>query len=160
MQPETRKETNVGYELTILLASTFRLILDKLHSHLAEVGHSEVRPAHGFAFQLLSFGPVSVNRLAEHLNVTKQAASQLVEYLEATGYVTKELASDKRGRLISLTEKGWDCIHQTEQIFSELEQQMLDLVGAERLNQMRADLRQIGLHFNGGNYPGLLRPSW
>lgn len=150
-----------GYELTALLAMAFRTLTDELHLRLAKAGYPDIRPAHGFAFQLLSFQPVSVNDLADHLGITKQASSQMVEYLEQHGYVFRQpQPSDKRGKLVVLTAKGWDCIKQTETIFGDLEQGWTELLGQARMQELRSDLRKLVLQANGGAMPRLLRPSW
>jgi DNA-binding MarR family transcriptional regulator len=148
-----------GYELTILLSLAFRALTDELHLQLARLGFDDVRPTHGYIFQLLSFGAANVNEVAAHLGVTKQAASQLIDYLEQHHYLTRQPdPGDKRGKLVVLTARGWECIRQTERIFSELEAQWTARLGTERMEALRADLRKLVLEANGGNMPHLLRP--
>ena len=73
-------------------------------------GFDDVRPARGFAFARLSAGGATVTQLAEHLDVTRQAAAQLVDELAAKGYMERRPhPRDARERLIVLTEKGWAC---------------------------------------------------
>lgn len=153
------QEFTAGYELTILLALAFRSLTDELHVRLAQLGFDDVRPNHGYAFQLLSFGPANINDLAAHLEVTKQAASQMVEYLEQHKYVIRQPdPNDKRGKLVGLTARGWECIRHTERIFSELEAQWTERLGNTRMAELRSDLRSLVLNANGGVIPPLLRP--
>jgi DNA-binding MarR family transcriptional regulator len=148
------------YNLTILLAMAYRALKDELHNRLAQTGFEDVRSAHGYIFQLISWKPAGINEIAEHLDVTKQAASQMIEYLEQHGYVKRERhPTDGRGKLVVLTKRGWDCIRTTESILSELEIYYTNLIGTERMDDLQTDLRSIILEANKGTLPGLLRPA-
>src|SRR5258708_19621917 len=83
------------------------ILVDDLHTELAKIGYDDIRPAHGFAFQLLAPNGATGNELAEHLGVTKQAASQLIDFLEEHGYVArKPHPTDRRGTLALLPPNG------------------------------------------------------
>lgn len=49
---------------------------------MAALGYDDVRPAPGFAFQRIAPHSATGNELAEFLDITKQAASEMVDYLE------------------------------------------------------------------------------
>jgi DNA-binding MarR family transcriptional regulator len=139
----------------------FRTAIDELHERLAKMGFDDVRPVHGFVFQLLSFGGTSGNEIAEHLGITKQAASQMIEYLEQRGYVTRQPhPQDARGKIVTLSERGWNCIRETEAILSDIERHWAEVLGDRRLEELRVDLRQLVLESNGGVYPRRIRPVW
>src|SRR5947209_4608398 len=92
-----------GYELFVLLARGFRATVDELQRRLAAEGFADVRPAHGFAFVRLAPDGATGNELAEHLGVTKQAASQMVDELERRGYVVRQAdPRDGRGKVVVL----------------------------------------------------------
>lgn len=150
-----------SYELIILLAQAFRVLTDELHLRLAKLGYDDVRPAHGFVFQLISHNGATVNEVAEHLGITKQAASQMLDYLEQRGYILRQPNfKDLRGKLVTLTDKGWGCIHATEAIFAELQNGWGENIGAERLEQLRLDLRQLIMLAHNNSLPSGLRPVW
>ena len=153
--------TDTPYELVALLATAWSILVDDLQTELARVGYDDIRPAHGFAFQLLALNGATGNELAEHLGVTKQAASQMVDFLEEHGYVTRTpLPNDKRGKLIQLTQKGWDCIHAVETIFGTLEARWIAVLGPERMEMLRGDLRRLIRTTNSSVVPYRLRPTW
>lgn len=150
----------LSYELVMTMAMSFRLIVDRLHERLAAAGFDDVRPAHGFMFQLLSSGGATGNEIAEHLSVTKQAASQMIEELTAKGYVTRRPhPADSRAKLVELAERGWSCIRETELHFHEVERQIVELLGAERAGELRLDQRRILRMLNNGE-PASFRPVW
>src|SRR6266568_4576344 len=98
-------EAAPNYDLTSLLLISSRTMIDNLHQRMAEMGFDDVRPAHGFAFQRIAPYGATGNDLAEFLDITKQAASEMVDYLVKRGYVVRQPhPSDKRGKIIILTE--------------------------------------------------------
>jgi DNA-binding MarR family transcriptional regulator len=152
---------SITYELVALLATAYSILIDDLHTELAKLGYGDLRPAHGFAFQLLSAGGATGNELAEHLGVTKQAASQMVDYLEEHGYVVRHPhPTDKRGKLILLTQKGWDGIQTVEAIFATLENRWTAILGPEHMKILRTDLHRLVAASKSDIVPHRLRPAW
>ncbi|GHO79013.1 MarR family transcriptional regulator [Ktedonobacter sp. SOSP1-85] len=150
-----------NYELTPLLMLGSRTVIDDLHRHMAALGYDDVRPAHGFAFQRLAPYGATGNELAEFLDITKQAASEMIDYLEKRGYVTRQPnPADKRGKIVTLTERGWGCIRETEAFLTRLEAQWAEIIGPRRMAELRADLRQLIMAANGGILPHKFRPVW
>lgn len=144
-------------DIPALMAMAFRSVMDTVHERLAEQGFGDVRPAHGFVFQLLSHtrGSTAVE-IAAHLGVTKQAATQLLAELEGRGYVRRTPhPTDKRARLVSLTERGWACIDVVVTEWRVVEEGWARLVGREGLEGVEAALRAIV-----GEGRGVLRPLW
>ncbi|MEO5954037.1 MAG: MarR family winged helix-turn-helix transcriptional regulator [Chloroflexia bacterium] len=150
-----------SYDLTILLALAFRSLIDELHAHLASLGYDDVRPSHGFAFQRISHGDATGNDIAAFLGITKQAASELIDYLEAHNYITRQPnPTDKRGKIITLTPRGWNCIRETEAFLTRFEQQFAATIGKDRMSALRSDLHTLVLSANKGHMPTKLRPVW
>jgi DNA-binding MarR family transcriptional regulator len=95
--------------LGVLLGSASKII-DEVHASVVASGATDLRPTHGFAFARISLGDATVSDVAEHLSVTKQAASVLVGELVDAGYVTRTPhPTDARAQVLALTERGWAC---------------------------------------------------
>jgi DNA-binding MarR family transcriptional regulator len=153
-------EEAVGYELTFLFASAFRMAVDELQVELAKLGFVEVRPSHGFIFQRLSHCGATGKEIAEHMGITKQAASLTIEYLEECGYVKRQShPSDKRSKLIVLTKRGWDCIHASERIFTSIENRWNEAIGEENIKALRLGLRKL-LQTSTDPHLFKFRPVW
>jgi DNA-binding MarR family transcriptional regulator len=141
-------------DLPVLLLSAARALVDGIHAGVRARGFDDLRPAHGFAFARLAGDGATVGQLAEHLDVTKQAASQMVEELVIKGYVERRAhPGDARARLIVLTPKGWACTRAADQAAADVLRPWADALGPQRLTALRADLSRLAT-------PGRLRPTW
>jgi len=75
-------------ELTFLLGLAYQLVIGEFLRRVE--GYDDLRPMHGFVFQALRGTGLTSTELADRLGVTKQAAGQIVDDLEARGYVRRE----------------------------------------------------------------------
>lgn len=138
----------------MLLLGAATALVDGIDAGVRARGFADLRPAHGYAFVRLAPDGATVNELAEHLGVTKQAASQMVEDLVAKGYVERRPhPSDARARLIVLTGRGWACTRAADAAAEETLRPWADAIGPERLAALRADLTRLVV-------PGRIRPVW
>ena len=141
-------------DLPVLLLGAARALVDGIDAGVRARGFADVRPAHGFAFARLAGDGATVGQLAEHLDVTKQAASQMVEDLVTKGYVARRPhPGDARARLIVLTPKGWACTRAADEAAAEVLRPWADALGPDRLAALKADLSRLAA-------PGRLRPTW
>ena len=148
-------------ELPLLLAMAYRHFIERLHQQLRIEGREALRPAHGYVFRFLAMsGGATSQAVAAHLEVTKQAASQLVIELEGWGYVTRSPdPNDGRASIVTLTRKGKAYVRHVTGIYAAIEADWVELVGAGRVEQVRADLLALVSSSYDGNVPKL-RPSW
>ncbi|ASR34422.1 hypothetical protein BAY61_04810 [Prauserella marina] len=146
--------------LPALLATSFRAVMDRVHEQLAAAGF-DVRPAHGFVFQYLSFHTTATAvDIGEHLGITKQAAVQLIDELTKRGYVERRPhPTDRRARAISLTARGRECVDRVVAAWTEIEQRWATLIGPDRLDRLHDDLTTLTDATSGGA-PVPLRPLW
>jgi DNA-binding MarR family transcriptional regulator len=137
-----------------LLTMAFRLLIDGLHGELAARGWEGMRPAFGFVLLALSSGPATGTELAATLGTSKQAVSQLVDDLVAAGYAVRTVhPDDARARHIALTGRGHLVLAAVEEIYTELEGGWAEILGPDRLDQLRADLHTVLLASYGGALP-------
>jgi DNA-binding MarR family transcriptional regulator len=140
--------------LTVVLLAAANALVDGIHAGVVARGFADLRPAHGFAFTRLAPDGATISDLAAHLDVTRQAASQLVDELEAKGYVERRPhPADGRARLVVLTGRGWACTRAAEQAAAEMARSWAGVLGEDRLRALTADLGRLAP-------PGRLRPIW
>ncbi|MEH6955326.1 MarR family winged helix-turn-helix transcriptional regulator [Neobacillus drentensis] len=149
-------------DLTSLLSLSFSTLVYELHDRLSEIGFGDIRPAHGFMFNHIFPNGATGQELAELLGITKQAVSKMVEYLEKNRYVMRRPhPTDKRGKIIVLTERGLLVMKSKEKIIAEIEQRWIENIGTERMQMLKEDLENLVYEANGGKLStGLRRPVW
>jgi DNA-binding MarR family transcriptional regulator len=140
--------------LPALLLSAAGTLVDAIHAGVEARGFTGLRPAHGFAFARLAPHGATIAELAEHLGVTKQAASQLVDELTRKGYVVAgPHPRDARAKLVTLTGQGWACTRAADAAAFETVNRWAEVLGADRVGEIAADLARVAR-------TGKLRPLW
>jgi DNA-binding MarR family transcriptional regulator len=129
-------------------------LVDGISAGMAERGFSDVRPVHGFLFAELSAGPATATELAAALEITKQAAAQLIAYLTDRGYLRKEPdPDDRRAQLVALTPRGQACTVAARESAEQCVQHWRKKLSAKEFRSLMAMLDTIAV-------PGRLKPSW
>lgn len=142
--------------VTMLLAMSYRAMGDQFHDRLRQIGLEPLRPAHGYVFRFLKEKRVTTVDIGQHLGVTKQAAAKIVTELADWGYVLREPhPTDKRAQYVTLTTKGRDYLKFADSLWSDLEQEMAEVVGRENLDTIKAGLTAYLQHVHGDDQPGL-----
>lgn len=138
---------------TAVLRLAARLVED-IQRGVADRGFDDVRPVHGFVFARLSEAPATTAQLADHLGITKQATSELVQYLIDRGYLRRTPdPGDRRARLLVLTETGHGCTLAAQQAATGTVRRWQQQLGPGEGLRLGAALAVIAS-------PGRLRPAW
>jgi DNA-binding MarR family transcriptional regulator len=140
--------------LSFRLLAAANAIVDGIQAGVGARGFTDVRPAHGFAFALLSWGGATITDLAAHLGVTRQAGAQLVDEMAARGYVERQPhPADGRAQLVVLTERGWACTRAASAAAADTAREWAAVLGDARLKMLSSDLAMVAS-------PERLRPNW
>jgi DNA-binding MarR family transcriptional regulator len=131
--------------LAILLREPLRAMNEELIGRLAERGHGEVRLPHGNVLQYLDDDGTRVSVLAERAGLTKQAIAQLVEHLEAHGYVRRVRdPRDRRAKLVRATARGREVYAVVRDFLADLDARLDRELGAAKVRRLRALLEELG----------------
>lgn len=148
-------------DLTSLLSLSYNSTINELHEKLSELGFDDIRPAHGFMFKCIIPNGATGIEISEYLGITKQAVSKMVDFLEKCGYVMRQThPTDKRGKIIVLTERGWLVVKAKEKILNEIEGRWSEKIGSERMQVLKEDLLKIIFKENEGECSSFSRPIW
>ncbi|MFI7079385.1 MarR family winged helix-turn-helix transcriptional regulator [Micromonospora sp. NPDC049903] len=146
--------------LTFLLGMAFQLVLTEFVTTLDAIGYDDLRPIHGFVFQLLQGSGATSTELAGQLGVTKQAAGQIVDYLEGAGYVERRpYPLGGRRKLVVLTDKGREHMRTAGRTLTEIESRLAVSLDDEGLTALRQELARVIRSIAGDDLPPL-RPVW
>ena len=103
----TSQSNERRYSLITLMSMIAHAMVDELIIRLAAAGYADVGSTDQHVFENIERGGTRLTVLAARAQITHQSMSELVKYLEARGYLERQIdASDRRARLVLLTPKG------------------------------------------------------
>lgn len=104
-----------------------------------------VRGSPGRVLQLIPAEGSRMTDLADRAAITKQAMGQLIDQLERRGLVeSSRLEHDARVRMVRRTSLGNKAVEDVTALISAAEEHLIEELGADRFEAMKAALRQIG----------------
>lgn len=131
-------------DLGILLGLAFEGFVDRLHGDLARRGFDDVKRSYGYVFRLLAGGPASIADLAAHLGFTSQAATRLVNEMEAAAYVVRVVdAEDRRVTRVTLAPRGIAALAAARRFHRRFEGELATRHGEGRARALREVLEAI-----------------
>lgn len=132
--------------LEALMSAVLQPVRDQLLTELAERGHVELRPCHGIVLSHLADSAKRLTELSVLCQQPKQYVGRLVDELETLGYVTRQPdPTDRRGKLIAVTERGRTHQRDTAAILEGIESSFARQLGVEPYAQLRAQLARLVL---------------
>ena len=135
----TYKLSNNLSRLLLELARDFeKRALEKVH----ERGHTQIRRSHSSLFSNMGFSAVRLTELAERAGITQQAMGKLVKEMEEEGYVRRSIdESDKRAKIIELTDLGKRLVSDSIEIVDEILEEYKGVLGQEGIEDLNNVLR-------------------
>nr|WP_321273801.1 MarR family transcriptional regulator [uncultured Vibrio sp.] len=92
-----------------------------------------------YLISLVQFNAMSVSESARYMNISRQAAHKHVKNLESLNLVELTTsASNRREKIITLTQSGKQFGEQVIQIKNELEMELEEKLGVENYRQVKA----------------------
>jgi DNA-binding MarR family transcriptional regulator len=147
-------------DLGILLLLAYQAFVRDLHGRLAEEGFDDLGRSDGFVFRALDQRPMTVGALGERLQVSKQAAGQIVDDMQRRGYVRRGPdPDDGRARLVHLSDRGREALAAARRVHDDTEQRLRRDYGDEALAGLRAVLAALA-GGPGGPVDPLVRPLY
>ena len=121
-----------------LLVQMTRLFRKDLFARLSDqAGLAGIRPSHLHVFANMVGGGRRLTELADAASMSLSSMQELVDDLERRGIVEREPdPSDRRAKLIVLTEKGLAALAPAGSIIEGLERDYADRIGDERFEAM------------------------
>jgi DNA-binding MarR family transcriptional regulator len=108
-------------------------MIEELHDELANRGHPDARPLHGFALQAIGSTGTTISELARRLGVSKQA-----------GYVRRTADHhDARAVRLERTAHGSEMLALSATIFADIHRKWERSLGRARLGDLEDALSQI-----------------
>jgi DNA-binding MarR family transcriptional regulator len=128
-------------DLAILLAASYRALVDRLQDAMSADDLADMRPTYGFVIRAVDAESPTVGRLAELLEVTKQAASRLADDMQKHGFLDRVAdPADRRRQNLVLTAKGKRVRKRALDVSEALEAELIQVVGPKDVAGLRRTL--------------------
>jgi DNA-binding MarR family transcriptional regulator len=146
-----------GFEIVFLLGGAFRSVITELHESLAEQGHADARPLHGFVLQAVGRDGSTIADLARTLGVSRQAAAKTAARLEELGYLARRShPSDARAVRLVRTARAEDLLTRSAVFFEMRARQWRQAAGADAFDAAVKTLAMMAGNAQIGDLPGWL----
>ena len=128
-----------------LLRTAYNILSAAIYRAVAEIGSTDMRPAHGNAMEMLAIQDgLRLTDLAARAGMAPQSMGELVDDLVSKGYLERhEDPADRRAKRIYLTQKGRTTAAASKVAVRQIERQISEMLGARHYQQMRRNLAAI-----------------
>jgi DNA-binding MarR family transcriptional regulator len=127
-----------------LLARLLRQFRIDLAGPRAQAGFGDIRDPHLQIFGNVRMGGVRLTELADRVQLSLAATSELVNDLEEMRYLTRRPdPTDGRAKLIDLTERGRNAMSAAGFQVADIERRWSKLVGAKDFAQMCRTMQRL-----------------
>jgi DNA-binding MarR family transcriptional regulator len=131
-------------DLGILLSLAYQGFVDELRAALAAQGYGDLGRSDGYVFRLVDAEPMSVSGIATALAISKQGAGQIVDDMEARGYLERRPdPADRRAQLIRLSRRGRQALAAARGFHRRYERKLIGRHGAAPVAALRALLGEM-----------------
>ena len=125
----------------LLLRLVYQQYALEIDAALRDAGFDDIRPSAANVFPFVRSEGITVSELAGLARVRKQTMAQAVEQLELSGYVERRPnPSDRRSRLVCLTERGRAVPPVTHAAAERVEERWAELTSKEDMQALRDGL--------------------
>jgi len=110
---------------------------------LAE-GHAGLQASHQAILTHLSLSGSRLTDLAKRASMTKQAMGQLVDEVEALGYVERVPdPTDKRAKLVRFTAQGCELMRSGTRVGDSIQKRYTEIIGERKMERLRTLLDEL-----------------
>jgi DNA-binding MarR family transcriptional regulator len=129
---------------TVTLLSLTHLMLSReVAEGVAGAGHP-IKASHSAVFGQMGEDGLRLSDLARGANMTPQAMGELVDELEGLGYLVRRAdPTDRRAKLITLTESGRQCVAAGVNTIGAIERRITDALGVRGHRELRRMLLKL-----------------
>lgn len=126
-----------------LISLAHLMVSRQVGEGVARAGHP-VKASHGAVFGQISAEGSRLTDLARGANMSPQAMGELVDELEGMGYLERRPdPTDRRAKLITLTESGRKCVAAGTDAVGALERRITGTLGARGHRELRRMLLEV-----------------
>ena len=135
--------TRTPYIGALMLAG-WQWVREQVFDGVRAAGYDDLNPAHVGLFRYPTLGGLRPIEIAERMQITKQSVHDLLTHMEQRGYLVREPdPTDRRARVVRLTESGRRLELEVRAQAAGAEEQVAAMLGEPRFTQLRDALHQL-----------------
>jgi len=140
---ENQEPELARFNTIAMLGQAYSLLGFQIVEGVVGAGHP-IKPSHSAVFAQIKPKGSRLTELAAGANITPQSMVEIVDELEALGYVTRRPdPKDRRAKLITLTVRGQAAVAAGESTLTGIEDDIVKILGTKGAAQLRAMLIKI-----------------
>jgi DNA-binding MarR family transcriptional regulator len=144
MPGQSRAQQSDRLHVGQLLVHCTRLFQTELFARLNEAGLADARLSHTHVTAYIKAEGSRLTELAAQARMTRPAMAEIVDDLERLGIVERRPdPTDRRAKLITLTDEGWQVMRVAQAIIAELETEYANAIGRERFEAMCGAMQDL-----------------
>jgi MarR family transcriptional regulator, temperature-dependent positive regulator of motility len=148
-QIEYLYQTNFVHQVDIIRDEHYRKVMQKNNAQ----GYDDLKVSFSAVLSNMSFEGSKLVDIAKRTNMTKQALGQIANEIEALGYVKRVPdAKDGRAKNLVFTNRGVQLISNSITAVMEIEREFSDLIGIEKISQLKAIINELATAIEGRRY--------
>lgn len=135
-----------GLPSSTLLRTAYNALSARIFASVVSgTDFDDLRPSHGNAMEQLELDDgLRLTNLAARAGITAQSMGELVDDLEAKGYVERRPdPDDRRAKRIYLTDRGRKNARVAKRVTADVENYLAELLGQQRYHVLRRTLEDI-----------------
>jgi len=125
-------------------ANVGRAIFDATHTVERDVllavhrgGFPQIRPVHLSLFRSLDLDGTRLTELAQRANMTKQSMQELVDQLQALGFIERRPdPDDRRAKIVAFSRKGLQLLEALHTAVRFMESEMAKIIGTQGVRKI------------------------
>jgi len=127
-----------------LMLVGWQWVREQVFNGVRAAGYDDLNPAHVGLFRYPTLDGLRPIEIAERMQITKQSVHELLTHMEQRGYLVREPdPSNRRARVVRLTESGKRLELVVRAAAGAAEEQITTMLGERRFNQLRDALRVL-----------------
>ncbi len=127
-----------------LVGPLYSAFVGRITDRLREETDGQIRAAHSPIFIYIEDSGSTLTELAAKAGMTKPAMKELIDDVEASGYVVRRPnPNDRRAKLIFTTERGERMIERGRKFIAEIEAEWEKRLGKRRFKELKTAMRRI-----------------
>ena len=132
------------FNLLLLIEIVYKRLEAEMIERIHAAGYPEITAWHGHLFSAIGEKGSRIGEMATRAGISQQSMSEIVDDLEANGYVRRRVdPDDRRARIVELTKKGWASARVAVAAINDLEREWGSLIGPRKMLELRNGLVRL-----------------